>query len=224
MPDSSPRIDETNPFRPPETPIDPEPIRDAEIIRRSYLAHESKVRSLGLMGYLAAGLAVALAIAYADELGERRLTSHLLPAGLSWLDALLLIGWLVVLAGVVLVLSFGLRRLAPWARWSTVAAAGLAFLAYLARYALALSLGTRFFNRPGLIVGNTLGLLASGYVLLVLLSRRSSRVFGREYRAITRQTPKIQPNVSVAARAVIGTVAALILAYLLSLGISWFRR
>jgi hypothetical protein len=184
--------DEFNPYSPPASPIGeempelvPGDLGEAESIRRQYLSHEASVKSIGsleILGFTFCILAAVTTIAVGLNA-----TEPLERVG-AWGGAAVY----VVFGALHLALGIGLNRLQAWARWTCVALLGFGLLVGL------IGLGTMAFL--GGIGAGSVGLvmfLIPGYMLYLLLSRKSTRVFSREYRAIIEQTPHIRYRTSL---------------------------
>jgi hypothetical protein len=181
---------ENNPYAPPATSIAEEPVdlgavdlAEAEAIRRAYLNHEASVKSIGSLHFLLvffAALSVLITAATAFSQGI---------AGNTSAQLVLIAGSLfyLVLGGMHLAMGIGLNRLQTWARWTEVA------LLCFGLMLVSVVIGTAAVMRESetFLLG-LFGAMIPGYMLSLLVSSKSSRVFSPEYRAIIERTPHIK--------------------------------
>ena len=109
-----------NPYAPPKARVEDvvQPLADAEAIRREFLKHETSVRSIGTLYYLAGGLlcvgAVFLAYAYFSVRNE---------------TPLMFITPIYLLLGVLsILLGRGIKSLRTWARTTAIVLACVGLL------------------------------------------------------------------------------------------------
>ena len=136
---------------------------DAEEIRTEHVKHEASVKSVGTLYYIG-GVILAL-----SSLGL--VASGVLSQGTSLM--FMLVALYGVFAIASLVLGYGLRRLAPWARIPTVIVACIGLL------------------------GFPLGTLINGYILYLVLSAKGKRIFEPDYAEIVAATPHIKYRTSI---------------------------
>ena len=163
----------------PRTEIGPEPagtttVSRAEALRRTYLAHETSVRSIGSMCFILGILGLLPATVAVWEVVRG-------PSGKVENSVL---GLLAI--GFVFALGEGLTRLRPWARWTASALAGFSMLAIVV-IAFGLAARGRFSTASTLIGAVSLGIVP-GLVLLLMLAPAGTLVFSREYKALIART------------------------------------
>jgi len=188
--------DESNPYAPPATAIDVEPVdlipagdlTSAEAVRQAHLRHETSVKSIGRLHYLGAfiGLLAACgiiitALTFGFPGGAMR-RGVMVGTGVFYLAT----------GGLQLAIGIGLTRLQPWARWTDVVltALGLIF------YGLGGLMNVFVRGQASALVGLFVGSLILGYILYLLLSAKSSTIFSAEYKTIIAQTPHIKYRMS----------------------------
>lgn len=201
--------DEANPYAAPKAEIGAAIIEpgDAEAIRRAYIEHETTVKAVGSLHFVAAAIGAVVLI----------LVLGLAPDG-RWVKVIL-VGLATLLGpiGVNVALGIGLNRLRAWARWTEAVLAGGLLMGIVA------ILGAEvYFESPvqRLVVISCIGLLPL-YVLYLLLSRKGAIIFSPEYRAIIAETPHVKylagrTETSLTAKIALGLIVGLLLMFLLS--------
>ena len=190
--------EEFNPYQAPtatlESPSRLELNGDAEIIRRTYLNHEAAVKSIGSLCYLGAlfcGLGAIFGV-----LTLSGFVAGVRPPDAQAMMAMALnLGILFVFCLIYSALGFGLNRLQPWARWTTIVLIGLATL-----YQLGLVIMAVAFNPAvaGMMLGVALlCLIIPTYMLYLLISAKGSMVFSSEYRDVIQATPHVKYKTSL---------------------------
>lgn len=200
MPSTSP--EDYNPFEAPAatiagaTPVDLAGT-DVELYRRRYLKHEASVRSVGTLAYLGSFLAglvfAACSVALVAMIASAE-TPHKFPV-----DPRSLFGGIVAVALIAVVLygalGYGLRRLQPWARWTSAALAGLYLLFIMGGFAWVATADPRLASYA---TGRSwLPIAIACMVLYLMLSAKGTVVFSADYREVVRQTPHIRSRTSL---------------------------
>lgn len=196
--------EDVNPFDPPRAEIGHRAFdsglvdNEAELIRRAHIGHEASIRSLGLLCYLGA-IFGAIGTLVLLVLGSGLIPMNPPNANPNAPSPEMLRGIFLGLAVVYLALTllyggmgYGLRRLQPWARWTTVVFTALGLL-----YTLVVSV-IAFLANP--IVGAItllVGSLIPGYILYMMVSAKGSMVFSPEYKAIILKTPHVKYKTSL---------------------------
>jgi hypothetical protein len=162
----------------------------AEETRKTYLAHEASVKSIGLL-YFLGGAALALGgigfavMAFARAQPLAAATPHT-GAGPVWVG--LTFGLLfMVLAAAEIWVGAGIRRLRPWARIPCGILSGLGLLAF------------------------PIGTIINAYILYLVFSKKGAVVFSPGYRAVIQQTPHIKYKTSVVVWVFLGLLVLLFL-------------
>lgn len=158
-----------NPYASPTTDSGYKPVADGsmEAIRRKYIKHETSVKSIGSLYLLGSILTILISIAVAIFL----ITAFANPRGheipplpFVLLGPLLYLG-LGLFQGAV---GIAIRRLKNWSRIVVI-----------------------IFSFFGLL-GFPFGTLICGYILYLLLSKKSQYIFTDEYRHIVAATPHVK--------------------------------
>lgn len=147
-------------------------LNSAESIRRQFLKHEASIKSIGTLYLLGAILVIPIGI---FGLGTALLGISAGVDGESASIALLNLVVFVIyiaLGSLQAALAIGLKRLRPWARWTSVV-----------------------FSAIGLL-GVPIGTLISIYILYLLLSKKGEYVFSPQYQQVIAATPHIQYRTS----------------------------
>lgn len=179
-----------------------------EMTRRTYLGHETGVKSVGSLQILGGVL-----------LGLGMLVSVFAPAQpMSGPQRSIVIAIYVTFAAFFLAIGFGLTKLQTQARWVETAIVGLLLL----RSARSLFMGmfsARNANDSLVVIlaAGTVVLSIFGYILYLLLSAKGSVVFSRDYKDVIKATPHIKFKTSPLAKAVavlffLGIVSVILLA------------
>jgi len=148
---------------------------DVEAIRHEHLSHEASIKSIGLMYTIGGAFAMLVGPGYIFT-GITMINSPI-QAGLTMPIAFgagfISLGVVVFLVGLAnIVVANGLGKLAPWSKNSGAIVAGIGLL---------------FFP---------VGTLINGYVLYLLLSKKSSTVFSPQYKDVILQTPHMRHKTS----------------------------
>ena len=137
---------------------------DVEAIRRQHLTHEASVQSIGLLYYLGMLGLVAAGLA-----------STVAPAETSRSENLITGAFLIIFAGIYLMVGRWLRRLDSKGRTPATILAAIGLLAF------------------------PIGTIINAYILYLLQSKKGAMVFSAEYRDVIAATPHIKYKTSVAA-------------------------
>ena len=191
----TPPSPDDNPFAPPDASIGDratalaiETDADAELTRRFHLAHEASIKSLGLLGYLAAALGLLITtgtlVAARGPLPPGSVppgSSEPIMRAMMWVGA----GFYGVLSLVSLAMGIGLRRLQVWSRWT-----GLVLMVLSTLYSLAVGGFLLMFmagpNATPIALGLAFSLAIQGYILYLLIAPKSNMVFSSEYHLVIR--------------------------------------
>ena len=181
-----------NPFAAPKAELTTQPTsespvsQEAEEVRRKYLKHESRVRSIGIL-YLLSGTCLAFGVIFIlIRMGMTRFNT-----GQSTLAVVY-----GLMAGLFLTASLGLRKRRLWGRWVGVAASGTVLACALIGEIVA------FFSRDPeipalpLLSFTAIPFITSGLFLYILLSNRSRFVFTENYLSISGLTPHLKSKTS----------------------------
>ena len=215
-----------NPFAPPqatigvrESEIDFDVDTNAELIRRHHLSHESSIKSVGLLCYLAAMLGIVSSFwgvlaatgtikgnqpfpGYSDEMMRIIL----------WIGAAF---WAIV-AVLGAFMGYGLRHLQVWVRWTSMVLLVLSLL-----YSLGVSLFLMAFfsngNTTPLIVVMLVGIMIQGYIFYLLVAPKSNVVFSAEYRMVIAKTSEIRCRTSLIVKIVLGLLVTLLVLALIGM-------
>jgi hypothetical protein len=207
-------IEDINPYAPPASMIDDEPIdlipvgdlAAAEAIRRAHIGHEAAVKSIGSLHYLGAFfgfLGVAfLTIGGLSKVGEANAEQIGFVVG----GALVY----VVMSSVHLALGIGLRKLQTWARWTDVALISLSLMMLVIGI-----VGMAMMRIYPAVIGYLIGGLIPGYMLYLLVSSKAATMFSPEYKTIIARTPHLKYRTSFMLKILLALfVAILVLAML----------
>jgi hypothetical protein len=194
---------EINPFEAPRAGIGEEVLyrdladNDAEMIRLENIGHEANIKSLGHLNYLGAifwGFFVVIAALMATGTipqppNQPNPVDPAMQRIIMGLGAL----FYLVLTVINAVLGYGLTHLQVWARWTTLVFTVIAIL-YMAMTTLVVS----FLVNPAagvaiLVIGGSI----LGFILHLLVTRKSGVVFSAEYKEIIRKTPHVKYKTSV---------------------------
>jgi hypothetical protein len=214
-PDRSPDV---NPYAPPEANLGEMPVASAELtvaelIRETYIAHETSIRAIGFLQQIGGGVLLGLlvlfiAVAIAPSTGSMGRSSPFIHG---------LVVYLAFLAVISFTLGFGLRSLRSWARWITAVLVLLSLLATLGGLAFEGVRGDNMASVAGRFVGTA---IIPSYILYLLFCPKANMVFSPEYQAIIAQTPHVKLKTNWLAKGcLIALVAFLTLAIMAAL---WF--
>ena len=222
---AAPEHEDDNPFAPPDAVIgdrlaafEIETEADAELVRRFHLAHESSIRSMGLLGYLGAAFGMLFALVTLLAAVSPIPPGAIPPGSSEPLIRLFMWAGLVFYGGlsvVSFVLGFGLRRLQVWSRWTAIVLLVLSTLySLLVGGFLALFLGGR--GALPLSIGVALGVAIQGYLFYLLVAPKSGMVFSGEYRLVILKTPEIRSRAGLLLRIGLGLMVGLFVLALIS--------
>ncbi len=146
-----------------------DPNSDAEAIRREHIKHESAVRSVSLLYFIAGGLmALAALLEFAGVLfAPPGGGSAVGPFELA-IAALIAVGF----APSCIVLGIGLRCLSQWVRTPVGLISAVGLLAF----------------PPGTLINS--------YILYIVFCKKGKVIFSDDYREVIRQTPYIKYQTS----------------------------
>jgi hypothetical protein len=201
-----------NPYAAPSAPLaGVEPLdlggeqAEVEAIRRTYLSHESSVRSVGSLHYLGAiftglGTVAVIITAATTEIRE----------GMPILVMSIL--FYAALTGLHVALGIGLNRLQTWARWTevTLISLSLALMLFASIAIVLLTMGGQAGTLLPVLFGYGFMGLILVYILYLLVSRKGSMVFSPEYRAIVERTPHIKYKTSLLVKVFLVLIVSLI--------------
>lgn len=163
---------ETNPYAAPREMEPAAPSSEHEALRREYLKHEASVKGVGSL-YLIGGailLFAAFGVGIAGSPTRAESAAYILPIA----------GAFGVIGILCLAVASGLRKLKPWARVTAIVLSGLSVIVSL-------------FAMPQSVIG----LLIHAYILYILISAKSTLVFGPYYQEVIAATPHIKYRTSI---------------------------
>lgn len=170
----------------------------AEAIRGEHIGHEAAVKSVGslfILGavFLGIGSVVMLSIAAGiipsgDQDAEAAQMFRVIVGGIGALY--------LALTALNLSVGIGLRKLRPWARWTTVGLLGIGLASILFNVLMTVAMTPT----PEAVVGAAVGLLIgggiNGYMLYLMLAPKSPIIFSKEYKIIISKTPHVKHRTS----------------------------
>jgi hypothetical protein len=159
-----------------------------EEVRKTYLNHETSIRSLSLL-YLIGGVMFAATTLMAFNMIATQSAARTMVLAFSG-----------ILSFTALVISVGLRRLKRWVRFPIGFFSGLILLSVTMNLLLGSQTGAM------IIVG-----LVTFYILYLVFSKKGRMVFSLEYQEIIRQTPHIKRRSSVILWILLGLLILLII-------------
>jgi len=196
--------EDVNPFDPPRAEIGHRAFdsglvdNEAELIRRAHIGHEASIRSLGLLNYFGAifgAIGTVGLLVMASGLVSLN-QPNAIPNGPSpGTMRVIFLGVAVLYLALTLLnggMGYGLRRLQPWARWTTVVFTALGLL-----YTLVVSVFAFLANPIAGAITLLVGSLIPGYILYMMVSAKGSMVFSPEYKAIILKTPHVKYKTSL---------------------------
>lgn len=151
-----------------------DPMVAAESIRRDHIRHEASIKSIGTLYFLGAIIAIPLGlwlmgmVIFMNPIARSRWFPNPIELAMPLGAGLLYF----VIGAAQLTAAIGLRRLRPWARWTSVVLSALGLLAI------------------------PVGTLISGYFLYLLLSRKGEYIFSPPYQHVIAATPHIKYRTS----------------------------
>lgn len=193
----------------------------AEAIRREHINHEAAVRSVGSL-FLLGGILLAIV-----TIVVLLIAAGVIPSGDPGAEGAQMlrivmgaVGALYLLLTVLnLSVGIGLRKLKPWARWTTVGLLGLSLAGVLFNVIVTVVMTPT----PEVLVGAAIGFLIgggiNGYMLYLMLAPKSSMVFSQEYKVIISKTPHVKYRTSKLLIALLILIVVIIVIAVVAAGI-----
>jgi len=211
---------------------------DPEAVRRSYLRHESNIKSVGQLCYLVAFFSILGTLEFflfaRGVIPQPPEMKALAPPGL-----IRVLFWVMTFGFLLntlaqMALGYGLIHLQAWARWTVVVLTAISLVSgtmmslvacvanpdsVLLKQVIGFEINGVIFGLVSLVVGGAF----HGLILYPLLTRNSGVVFSNPYKEVIRETPRIRSRMHWLLKLFIGLLLALVLGFVAFLLAIYFR-